>query len=316
LRVSAFGYQRGEVELEVDVAELSPERPLEVLLDGPPGSHLIRGRVVRAGQPAPGFQVGIRGLRTGPDGRAQVASGTRCYTAEDGTFAARWLPRDADELLALYPHWTVFDEFGALGPLPLAEALGRELVLEIEPGLRVPALVRGVQRGGRYALFVSLAGPAGLVPVTINGAPIEAWRDGEVQVQIAVPARCPSRLTVGYRTENAVFSEIAPPVAFDPAAPALPLVFELPPVYASIRGVVTDFAPAELGALRVVVSLGDLGSHLTSPAADGSFELERVERGPCELLLVLLEAEGRTRTLASLALELDGDVAGLVLRPN
>jgi hypothetical protein len=312
---------------EFSVAELSDVEPRTIELQPLSGTHFVRGRVLRAGQPAPGFEVGVVGIHSHRSAGFQVGTSVRCVTDDQGRFAVRWAPWDPGELVAVRPHWKNWEEFGALGPMPVADAIGRELVLEIEPGLRVPAIVRGVTRGGQYVVFVSAIRTEGLIPITINGAPIEAWQDGEIKTHVFVPSAWPSRLTLGYRTNNSIRPEVSPPVFFDPAAPVLPLVFDLAPIFARIEGTVAGVDPADLQALRVI-AVQTLGHELnpqweldqtvlasTKPREDGGFVLEQVPMGTCNLLLVRMAKVSFADVLASERVQVERDIAGLVLRP-
>jgi hypothetical protein len=311
---------------EFEVAELSDGKPRTIELEPIRGTHFVRGRVLRAGQPAAGFEVAVIGLLTGTSDGVRMGTSVRCATDDQGRFAVRWPPRDPRELLAVRPHWKNWEEFGALGPMPVADALDRELVLEIEPGLRVPAIVRGVTKGGQYVFLVSAVLTQGVVPIT-NGAPIEAWQEGEIRTHVFVPAAWPSRLTLGYRTENGILRDVSPPVFFDPAAPALPLVFDLTPHLARIEGTLAGVDLEQLEAMRVI-AVRSLGSEIppewmidqsvlasTEPLEDGDFVLERVPIGACDLLLVQTTAGSPAKVLARETVQVERDLTGLVLRP-
>ena len=311
---------------EFPAAELGDGEPRTFRLRPLEGTHFVRGRVMRAGQPAPGVQVGVIGLLPRTGSARGIASSARCFSDDQGRFAVRWSPRDPAELVALRPHWTNLEEFGVLGPMPVSAALDRELLLQIEPGLRVPAILRGVNKGGRYVLLASIVQAEGLVPTTVNGAPIEAWQDGEIQTHVFVPSEWPSRLTVGYRTDSHIRPEASQPVFFDPAAPALPLVFELPPLFARIEGVVAGVAPVDSQGLRVIAVQAsspelDPSLHLdrsvlavVEPGEDGSFVLGEVRMGACDLLLVRMAGGSSTKLLASERVQVERDITGLVLR--
>src|SRR5204862_6222603 len=129
-------------------------------------------------------------------------------------------------------------------------ALSDEHVFELGRAAHGPALVRGVVRGGRYRYYVNLLEGSGAdqigVPTTINGFLRVADADGELHTLLRLPSDRRVQVTIGHADESTVHPEGSPPVEHDPAAPRLPLVFEVQPIFARVRGRVSKVAPGEL----------------------------------------------------------------------
>src|SRR5690606_17287199 len=129
-----------------------------------------------------------------------------------------------------------------VGPLNVQEAVAGELVLEIERGLRVPAIVRGAAAGVRYLHQVSTDHAEGAAPLSTAGATLEPGPGGETHV--TVPAQWPSRSAVGFLFQDAIHPG-GEQVRFDPAAPRLPLVLEAPPILVRVAGAVAGVVADE-----------------------------------------------------------------------
>jgi hypothetical protein len=316
LRIFSQTYAQPGPALEIDLSAFDADEPFEVLLDPVPGSHVVRGFATRSGAPAPDLQVGVIGMVRDEDGQTTVSSGARAYTDEEGRFEVRWLPRQPNEEVGVYPHWFVWDEFGSVGPLSIADATSRELHLDIEPGVRVPARITGVEPGGRYALYVSSLRERGRVRITINGAPISGAVDdhGVLETTVFVPTNWRSRLTVGYRTEHHIQADGSAPLIFDPAQRRLPLEFELHDVYSSVEGRVVGAVAGRHDELRVVLAARQTRSSVvTTPGPDGAFLLNPVPHGTYELHVIPADGRSWSESLAAEELEVSGDVRGLLL---
>ena len=98
----------------------------------------------------------------------------------------------------------------------------------------------------------------------------------------------------------------------------LPLVFELQPLFAHVRGHVAGFSADELPHLGIGLVLnGEEQSALLPPSPDGNFELPHVTRGEGELFLVQDgNSPGGSLVLARLHVVIDRDLEGLVLAPD
>src|SRR5262249_42378471 len=139
--------------------------------------------------------------------------------------------------------------------------------------------------------------------------------DGDARTTLLLPAQQRVLVSIGLIVGNSVRSNGSDPVEYDAAHPRTPLVFDVRPVSARIRGHVDGFAPDELGSLAIGFALpGEADSlGLTRPDADGSFELARVGFGEGELYLVRDGADGLAEVLARVHLVVDRDLEGIVL---
>jgi hypothetical protein len=304
--------------LELDPRLVGPDEVLELALEPEPGFACLRGRVVRAGAPVAGLQVGLRAQpRTdGATSRGQQYS--RGFTDADGRFALRWRP-EPDLVVTAFPHWFEYAEFGFIGPLDAARAVEGEHVLELLPAVRVPALLRGVMEDGSYSYYVHVLDEDGSVAVstTVNGAPLQLAGAGEVRTSLTLPSHRRVNVTIGFRTETSAISGGSPPVVHDPAHPVLPLVFEVRPLFARVSGRVAGVAPDELARCGVsFVQPHEQTARLAEVASDGSFELARLPLGKGALYLVRAGERGASEVLACVELDLTGDRAGLVLAPD
>jgi hypothetical protein len=320
LSVSSRGYDEAQV-FELDADAPAGSEPVELALRPLPGSRCLRGRVMRAGEPLVSFQVGLTVVpRLADPSRASWQHG-RVVTDADGRFALRWQPAAFEQAVTVYPHWTSWDEYAFLGPLSEDEACAREHVLELHPALHVPALVRGVVRGGSYRYYVSLLEGEGeqalVVPTTINGVPIACDVDGELRTLLRLPAHRRVQVTIGYASENRVHTDGCAPVEHDPEKSRVPLEFELEPLFLRVRGRGHGLAPDEIPGMAVTLfAAGDpdarRGSGLERLQPDGSFELQ-ASRGKYELLLIE-STPGEWRAVrARQPLDLERDVEGLVI---
>ncbi|MCI0585330.1 MAG: hypothetical protein L0323_00655 [Planctomycetes bacterium] len=314
LSVSKEGYRRDQV-FELDPrAPPSPE-PTVFALEPVPGYACLRGRAVREGEPVADLQVGLK-VQLVSDGATPGSwQYARTFTDGQGRFALRWKRDAAEQVVTVYPHQGKEDEFAFLGPMSEREAVAREHLLEILPAVRVPAVLRGVEREGRYCYYVSVLAGGVAVGTTVNGVPIPVHRDGEARATLLLPSQRRCRITVGYRTGSAVMPDCSTPAEYDPARPVLPLVFEVRPIFADLRGRVAGFAADEIRHLAIgLVLAGEDQSRLVRPEPDGSFLLARVSRGKGDLFLVQEGADpGGPRVLGRQHVVIDGDLEGLVL---
>jgi hypothetical protein len=313
--VSARGY-RACAPVEID-SRTAPLEPVEILLEPDTStSMLLRGRVVRAGEPVAGLQIGLKVVRRSDGATPRGWQYDRVYSDSEGRFAARRNHKDADEAVTVFPHVVRFDEFGFIGPLSIADATAGEHVLELNPAARVPAILRGVSREGRYCYYVHVVDGELSVATTINGAPIQVDSDGEARVMLELPSDRRSRITIGFTTGNTVMPNGSEPVDFDPASPSTALVFELEPFFADLAGRVVGFTSDELA--RVCVAFAKTGADDEGRGArvadDGTFRLARVLRGDGVLFLLLDDsAAARATALARVPLNVQGDVLDLQL---
>jgi hypothetical protein len=159
------------------------------------------------------------------------------------------------------------------------------------------------------------------VETTINGAPIELDGSGDVRTTLTLPRHRRVLVTIGYRTIARVVPDGSPPVLHDPDHAALPLVFELPNLFARVAGRVVGVAPDELPLLRVAFDGENEGlARLTSLADDGSFAIDDLPLGKGALYLVRQSGpdarSAAPEILARLALELAADCNDIVLAPD
>lgn len=320
LTVDEEGYEADQA-WELDARASAGPEPIELALRPLPHSRVLRGRVVRDGEPLARFQVGMTVRPRLADPSRKSWQYGRVYTDAEGRFALRWLPAAFEQAVTVCPHWTSWDEFAFLGPLSEDEACAREHVLELHPALHVPALVRGVVRGGSYRYYVSLLegeGPEALVvPTTINGVPIPCDVDGELRTLLRLPTHRRVQVTIGYASENRLHPDGCAPVEHDPGKSRVPLEFELEPLFLRVRGRVNGLPSDEIPGMAVTLfAAGDpearRASGLGRLQPDGSFELQG-SRGKYELLLVETTPGAWRAVRARQPLELERDVEGLVL---
>lgn len=323
LTVSKEGYDEEQV-FELDARAPPGPEPIELALRPVAGWSVLRGRVLRAGEPLARFQVGMKVQPRVADPTRPGWQYGRAYTDAAGRFALRWRPEAFEQLVTVFPHWTSWDEFAFLGPLDEAVARTGEHVLELRPAAHVPAVVRGVVRGGNYRYYVALRegddADVLVVATTINGVPLVSDVDGELRTLLRLPADRRVQVTVGYVGENSVHADGCAPVVHDPAAPVLPLVLELEPLFLRVRGHVRGSTPEELTGLALTrIAHGELASgrssNLTRLAPDGSFELQ-APRGRHELFLIETAPGGWRTIRARQGLDLERDVEGLVIVPG
>lgn len=333
ISVEKQGYEPGQV-FELDARAPRGPEPIELALRPLAGWQVLRGRVVRAGEPLARFQVGMKVQPRGDDPMRTGWQYGRAYTDGQGRFSLRWQPDAFAQVVTVYPHWTSWDEFAFLGPMSEEEATAREHVLELGAAIHVPAVLRGVTRGGLYRYYVALVTGEGdtgegdtgegdervIVPTTINGVPIEVREDGELRTLLRLPADRRVQVTIGHVSGNSLKTDGSPPVVHDPAHPELPLVFEVAPIFARVRGQVVGLAPDELARVGVVLAAAPdkesgFRGELTPVRPDGSFEL-RASLGSQELCLIDATPGEWRAVLARRPLELRGDVEGLVLAPE
>jgi hypothetical protein len=307
--------------LELDPRLVGPDEVLELALSPDPAFPCLRGRVLRAGAPVAGLQVGLQAQLRADGAAPRTWQYTRGYTDADGRFALRW--RAAPGLVVTaFPHWFEYAEFGFIGPLDGARAVEGEHVLELLPAVRVPALLRGVAAEGVYSYYVHVLDADGAVAAstTINGAPLQLAGSGEVRTSLTLPSHRRVSVTIGFRTDSSVISGGSPPVEHDPAHPVLPLVFDVRPLFARVSGRVAGVAPDELGRCGVAfVQAYEQTARLAEVAGEGSFELARLPLGKGALYLVRAGERGASDAsvvLACVELELTGAREGLVVTPD
>ncbi|NOT31697.1 MAG: hypothetical protein HOP15_14715, partial [Planctomycetes bacterium] len=320
LTLDEEGYEADQA-FELDARASAGPEPIELALRPLPHSRTLQGRVVRDGEPVARFQVGMKVLpRLADPSRASWQYG-RVYTDDEGRFALRWNSAAFEQAVTVYPHWTSWDEFAFLGPLSEDEACAREHVLELHPAIHVPALVRGVVRGGSYRYYVSLLegeGPEALVvPTTINGVPIPCDVDGELRTLLRLPADRRVQVTIGYASESRLHTDGCAPVEHDPERSRVPLEFELEPLFLRVRGRVNGLLSDEIPGMAVTLFAADEpearhGSGLGRLQPDGSFELQG-SRGKYELFLVETTPGAWRAVRGRQPLDLERDVEGLVI---
>jgi hypothetical protein len=311
------GYLDGRLEFDPRLA--SPDEVLLLALEPDPAFACLRGRVERAGEPVPGLQVGLRAQARSEGAQPSTWQYARAYSDDEGRFSLRWRA-DPGLVVTVFPHWVKFDEFGFLGPMDGERAAQGEHVLDLEPAVRVPAILRGVAPEGSYCYYVRVldeeGGSAAEVSTTINGAPLALAGSGDVRTSLLLPRHRRVRVTIGFLTATRVIENRSTPAEHDPAHPVLPLVFELQPVFARLQGRVVGVAPDELARIGVgFLQVGDQEARLARPASDGSFEFTRLPLGKGELYLVR-ELDVGSEVLARLELDLTDDREGLVLGPD
>lgn len=295
---------------ELDLRAALPKQTIELAVEpADSASNVFRGRVVRAGEAVAHQQLGLDVQSVSEPARRDYL---RVYTDAEGRFSARWTSASGPALVTVFPHMARWDEFGFIGPLTESEAQSGEHVLELKPAGLVPAILRGVTRGGSYRYYVHLIAQGVSVSTTINGAPITIDRDGEARVMLELPADRAARVTIGYVNAGYAKSNACEPVDYVPGTRA-PLVFELEPLFASIQGRAVGFAPDELSRLRVAFAgANDDEARARACGRDGTFRLDGVPRGRGAVLLVL-EGQNGVTVIARRELDLRGDVDGLQL---
>jgi hypothetical protein len=314
-RVSASANDyREDPPTDIDLRAPLSTAPIELLLQPDAGTVTLHGRVVRAGEPIAGVQVGVKVQRRSEGAKPHGWEYKRVYTDADGRFSARWSRKNADQVVSAYPHWQHWDEFGFIGPLDVDVAIASEQVLELKPAIRVPAILRGVSKGGRYLYFVSVVDGDVAINTTINGAPLAVDVDGEARVTMLLPSVGRARVSVGYSTGSSYYDNVANAIEFDPAQHST-LVFDLQPLFAAISGRAVSFTTDEIARLSVTfVAQNDQQSRAVRCNADGTFHIGSVSRGSGDLLLIL---DGPTpyqaNVLARMPLVLQGDVENLQL---
>lgn len=323
-RVRVRAWQMSWTEAtELTVSELSAEVPATIWVERPANARFVRGRVLRDGAPAGGLALALVGLIDDGSGGLRPSSANACTSDEDGRFSALWTPRRADEALVVRPHVAGIDAFGLIGPLTPDEAERGELSLELESGMRAPVVLRGAQSGARYVASIAIETPLGAVPVTINGDPLDFAGAGEVRTWVELPSTRASLVRIGRAGGEALDASLGTS-RFDPSAPALPLVFELPPAYARVTGRAQGSADALEGARVVAAPLRDVpddprlagmveryvdAARWAPVGDDASFAFDGLERGRWELLLVRPDG----RVLGRTELTIEGDLEYLVL---
>lgn len=317
---SSEGYRDGF--LEVDLHTLEADERLVIALEADPEFGCLHGRVVREGVPIGGFPLGLKAQARADGLAAQGWQYTRTSSDDEGRFTLRWR-QEPGVVVTVFPHWVEFAEFGFIGPLDGARATEGEYDLELVPAVRVPAVLRGVEAGAPYSYYIKLLDESGAVGVqtTINGAPIELDGWGEVQTSLMLPRTRRVLVTIGYQSAAAVFPDGSPPVMHDPGNVALPLVFELPKLFARVTGWVKGVPGNELSRLRVTFEReNEEQARLAPLASDGSFTLDSLPLGKGALYLVrqsVPEAQpAAPELLARVKLDLMGDRDGIVLAPD
>lgn len=307
------GYDESQL-FEVDPA-LTPEaEPVVLAVDPLPSTRFLRGRVVRAGVGVPEVQVGLK---------AQLLAGQgyqyhRAMTDAEGRFALRWLDEPGLSI-TVHPHWVRWDEFGFIGPLAAEQVGPEEHLLELEPALRVPVVVRGVEPGVTYLYNVQvLDEQGGGVSTTINGAPLELYGEGDVRTTMLLPRQRGVRVSLGWRFDSYYVDSASPAVEHDPERSRSPLVFVVESPFARIDGRVQGVTPEERGELAVVFARrGESATKLVQVRSDGTFALPCLRKGSGRLLLVRARpSEPWGEVLACQELELDADRSDLVLAPD
>jgi hypothetical protein len=311
--VTANDY-REDPPTDIDLRAPLSSTPIELLLHPEDGTVTLHGRVVRAGEPVADLQVGVKVQRRSEGAKPHGWEYKRANTDAEGRFSVRWPRATSDQVVSAFPHRGRSDEFGFIGPLDVDVAIASEQLLELKPAIRVPAILRGVSKGGRYLYFVSIVDGDVAINTTINGEPLAVDVDGEARVTLLLPGGRRSRVSVGYSTGSSYFDNAANAVEFDPARQTS-LVFDLQPLFAAISGRAVGFTTDETARLSVAfVAQNDQQSRTMRCNDDGTFRIGSVARGTGDLLLIL---DGPTayqaNVLARMPLVLQGDVENLQL---
>lgn len=308
------GYDESQL-FEVDPTLTPENEPVVLAVDPLPGTRFLRGRVIRAGVGVPEVQVGLKAqLRLTGQGYQYH----RAMTDAEGRFALRWLDEPGLSI-TVHPHWVRWDEFGFIGPLSAEQVGTEEHLLELEPALRVPVVVRGVEPGVTYLYYVQVLDElGGGVSTTINGAPLELYGEGDVRTTMLLPRQCSVRVSLGWRFDSYYVDSASPAVEHDPERSRGPLVFVVESPFARIDGRVQGVAPEERGELAVVFARrGESATKLVQVRSDGTFALPCLRKGSGRLLLIRSRpSELWGEVLACQELELDSDRPDLVLAPD
>jgi len=308
------GYDEGQL-FEVDPTLTLEDEPVVLAVDPLPSTRFLRGRVIRAGVGVSEVEVG---LKAQPLLAGQGYQYHRAMTDAEGRFALRWLDEPGLSI-TVHPHWVRWDEFGFIGPLSAEQVGTEEHLLELEPALRVPIVVRGVEPGVSYLYYVQvLDEQGGGVSTTINGAPLELNGVGEVRTTMLLPRERRVRVSLNWRFGAYYSDRAGSAVEHDPASSRGPLVFVVESSFARIDGRVQGVAPGERAELAVVFARrGESIPSLVHVRSDGTFALPYLRKGSGRLLLVRARpSEPRGEVLACEELELDADRSDLVLAPD
>jgi len=315
LSVYANDYREGDPPKVIDRGGPLSEEPIEFLMTPMAGTAALHGRVLRGGAPVAGLQIGVKVQRRSDGVSPRGWEYKRCWTDAEGRFVARWQRKNDDEVVSAFPHRFRPDEYGFIGPMDLDIACANEQVLELKPAVAVPALLRGVVKGGRYCYYVSIVDGAVVVGTTINGNPLAVDTEGEARVVLFLPSEGRSRVSIGYRTEDMVIDNHEKAIDFDPARREL-LIFDLSPSFASISGSAVGFSAEELPRLSVAfVASPSQRARVVACKPDGTFQLDGVPRGEGALLLLIAgDSSQRSSVIARLPQSLQGDLENIQLR--
>ncbi|MEO6710158.1 MAG: carboxypeptidase-like regulatory domain-containing protein [Planctomycetota bacterium] len=314
ISVFANDYSEGDPPKEIDLRGPLSEEPIEFLLKPIAGTAALHGRVLRAGAPVADLQVGVKVQLRSEGASPRGWEYKRCWTDAEGRFVARWQRKHGDQVVCAFPHKFRPDEYGFIGPMDLDLACANEQVLELKAAMAVPALLRGVVKGGRYCYYVSIVDGTVEVGTTTNGNALAVDTEGEGRVVLLLPSDRRSRVSVGYMTDNTVIDNHEKAIDFDPERPGL-LVFDLSPTFASISGSAVGFSAEELPRLSVAfVASSSQQARLVPCRADGTFQLVGVPLGDGDLLLLLAGDSQRSSVIARLPQSLQGNLENIQLR--
>ena len=308
------GYDDSQL-FDIDPALTPEHEPVVLAVDPLPSTRSLRGRVVRAGVGVPEIEVG---LKAQPRLSGQGYKYHRAMTDAEGRFALRWLDEPGLSI-TVHPHWVRWDEFGFIGPLSAEQVGTEEHLLELEPAMRVPVVVRGVEPGVTYLYFVQvLDEQGGGVNTTINGAPLELNGEGDVRTTMLLPRERRVRVSLNWRFGGDSAERAGSAVEHDPASSRGPLVFVVESSFARLDGRVQGVTPEERAELAVVFARrGESTTKLVRLRNDGTFALPYLRKGPGRLLLVRSRpSDPWGEVLACQELVLDSDRPDLVLAPD
>jgi RNA polymerase sigma factor (sigma-70 family) len=319
ITVDKTGYRADQV-FELEVSELQRVEPANLRLEPAAGFRCVRGRVMRAGNPVPRVQVGLRAVNFAGENARAGEQYHRAFTDEAGRFSLRW--RDTPgTTITVHPHWLRWDEFGFIGPMSQEAADSEEHVLELVSAQRVPVVLRGVSPNQAYLYYVDVkgevAGIDGYVSTTINGAPLEVRGEGEVRTTMLLPSDRAVRVRVNAQVVGGTPLSGAVTAEHDPAAPSLPLVFALVDEVMRVAGRVAGLPEQEWPRLAVAAELGFSSEAFLVPVrADGTFAFQQQRIGTELHLVRLAEGGGHVEVLARKVLKRGTDLQSLVLVPD
>jgi hypothetical protein len=280
-------------------------------------SFVVRGRVLRQGQPVAGIPVVVQ-ISQLPKPEQNPWRSTHMFSDTEGSFELRATCGEG-EFAFVFPVAPEGGEWDLIGPRSELAGSVLECVLELEPLRRVPVEVHGAQPGVQYDyqwMADVNCGTAGRRWIS-SGAranPLDLEGAGHAEATLLLPPDHRAKVTVrGWIDERRVSEHVC---TFDwsPDAGSDAAVLELSPAFARLAGSVTGVP--DVGSERIAVVLGIGHCRFVPLQPDRTFELF-VARGRQELWLVRLpEAWGEAELLAKQVIQLDTDRVGIVLAPD